>query len=324
MLGPTNVGKTLLTRRILAPLLGGCSDASSFFTGQDTWTNKLLQAPLAVVDDAVPVGSKSSRVTFGAIMKKVVANAELVFSEKYMQTGDVPFFGRILVLANLDSNSMQIIPEMDMSNRDKLILLKIQKHSLKFSSRNDLEREIAAELPNFARFLELWVPPVSCVVDDNRFSGVMAYKHPELFQEASDTGAAAMLFEMLSDFLVLYKEGHSTEKYWEGTMSMLYKDMCVANPMLKNEFSQRYFGIVMNTMLDKKRYRMSKSHDRHRNIGIWKIYFDLMDHDAKENTNDYNERPTKFEGTETVVSGSRVRSEDGAVDVDGQETKEDA
>jgi hypothetical protein len=276
VIGPVSIGKSLFTNAIIAPLVGGYSDATPYFIDDVTWTATLMNKPLMTIDDSKPVMSHAALIKFSASLKKVVANTRMIYNEKYKQTGEAPWFGRVIVLANADSNSLQIIPDMDMSNKDKLMLFKCSGTKLDFPERAEIDRTLSQELPVFARFLELWEPPESIMSGDRRF-GVKAFHHHELFGEAMIAGAGGVLHEILYDFLAAYREQHPKDKSWEGTATTLYNDLSVFNNSSMRDFTQRGMATALGGLAGKQGYNIKHRLEGKTRRKLWTIAFDMIE-----------------------------------------------
>lgn len=279
LIGPPSAGKTLLAQSVIAPLVGGMADATAYFVEDSKWTARILEKPLLVVDDAKPVTSPEALKTFSASLKKVVANSRMVYSEKFKQEGEVPHFGRPIILANFDCNSMQVIPDLDMSNRDKIMLFKSPDKVMKFPEWDVITKTLAQELPYFARFLQLWRPPNYVISVDRRF-GINAYHHPILAREAAEAGANGIMHELLCTMLETYMIGHEKQGYWEGTTTTLSTDLKLASDGLSDrEFkSPKALSIAMQNLMTKESDHIE--HQRLQADGrdkrLWRIKYSLL------------------------------------------------
>lgn len=274
LIGPQGAGKTLLARGVIAPLVGGMADATEYFTEDSQWTARIMEKALMVVDDSKPVATLRGSVMFSAALKKVVANSRMVYNEKFKQQGEVPHFGRPLILANFDTTSIQIIPDLDLSNRDKVMLFKSPDTGrLNFPDWDTVSRTLAQELPYFARFLQLWDAPAYTVSEDKRF-GVKAFHHPVLYKEAMESGINEVLFEALNALVTSYRVAHKDQQYWEGDLMTLRKDLQLCYDQIQKEFpTQRQLSAAMKNLVLKSEYNVQFKYVH--GLRLWRVWFDL-------------------------------------------------
>ena len=212
--GPSSIGKNFLGTAVLGQLFGGCRDASSFILGSDQFNSSLSDTPLWTLHDAA-LQDDRSRDTFSQNLKRVVANRELIVRAMYREGIGLPWNGRILITMNLDPESLRMVPNMDISNLEKLLLLKGSPAGM---DRFPSDEEIMRELPFYAAWLRDFKVPAELASD--RF-GVKHWHHPELFEAAqaeSGTAGAMELLDLFRDYLF---EGTKLTE-WHGTATELY------------------------------------------------------------------------------------------------------
>ena len=213
--GPTGKGKTLLNTCVIGGLAGRHTDASSFLTGSNgKWGNSLLESAHWAIDDTTPNADESSYRKYSALLKKMTANREFLYDEKFIPTYMVPWMGRICITFNLDPESTRVIPDPEQSLLDKIILLKTDDEPFKFPT--DAGEEVKKELPNFARWLLEWNPPPE-TKGESRY-GVKCYHHAELIQAAKHSTRSAGFAEILEEFLQDWNE-----PVFEGTATRLLR-----------------------------------------------------------------------------------------------------
>jgi len=215
--GVPNTGKTLLSNVILSRIFGGHIDASSFLSGEDGFNSHLFTSAVWAVDDVVPLTDNKSHLKFSALIKKMAANRTFSVREKYRVDKLIEWNGRVVVTCNTDPESIRILPDVDLSNRDKINLFRIAERDT-FTFPRDVESIIAAELPFFLRWLLDWQPP-DAVVGDTRY-GVQTYCEDSLFEAARHSSSAYSFLEVLLKFF----EGQ-VEDTWEGSATELLSAM---------------------------------------------------------------------------------------------------
>ncbi len=268
--GPPGKGKTFLSWKIISALLGGRSDAAAHLVENDRWTERLLEHPVMTIDDSSALKDARSLREFTNKVKRYTANPEIMYEQKYMKTGAVPWFGRIVITCNLDSESLRILPDMDSSTQDKISLFKASDPIIKFEDFQTNDRIVSKELPFFARFLVDWPYPEQCVAEEKRF-GVAAFHHKDLFEESRQHGLG-LLIEMLGGFLAAYfaNSAHKGEVEWSGTALQLLTDMSIQFESLSRELNYRSLSIQLGKMA-KANFNIHKEWRPDAHQYIWKI-----------------------------------------------------
>ena len=215
--GAPNTGKTLLSNVILSRIFGGHIDASSFLSGEDNFNSHLFTSAVWAVDDVVPLTDNKSHLKFSALIKKMAANRTFSVREKYRVDKLIEWNGRVVVTCNTDPESIRILPDVDLSNRDKINLFRVADRDT-FVFPRDVEATIASELPFFLRWLLDWKPPDD-VIGDTRY-GVKTYCEHSLFEAARHSSSAYSFLEVLLKFF----EGQM-EATWEGSATDLLSAM---------------------------------------------------------------------------------------------------
>ncbi|MDF7826875.1 hypothetical protein P4B35_22800 [Pontiellaceae bacterium B12227] len=215
--GDPNCGKTLLTNVILSRIFGGHADASSFLSGEDSFNSHLFTKAVWTVDDVVPLSNRRSHMKFSSHIKKVAANRTFSVREKYRVDQFIEWNGRIAVTCNTDPESIRILPDVDLSNRDKINLFRTAKRS-SFVFPDNVVEIIVSELPFFLRWLLDWPPPEH-VVGDTRF-GVKTYCEDSLLEAARNSSSAYSFLEVMLKFF----EGQD-EDFWQGSATELLSSM---------------------------------------------------------------------------------------------------
>jgi hypothetical protein len=226
IVGATGIGKTLLCNRIVAPMVGGMADGSDLLVGNGRWTAPALSQPVMTVDDAPSIVSDSVKhYRYSAMVKKIVANRELVYEEKFQKIGRVTWLGRIVVTCNTDSNSIKLLPDMELGILDKIMLFKCNDGvDRDFPEDSVLEGIISRELPFFCRWLINYVIPPQCISPEKRYH-VKPFHHPTLYSHALQSATCYSFFELIQMFLIAWSTS-TGKSFWTGNASKLLSDMC--------------------------------------------------------------------------------------------------
>ena len=211
LLGPPGCGKTLYNTQVLAPLFGGHAKASEYLTSKTDFNDYLFEVGLWTVDDEAPSSSSAMHTAFTARVKEFVANQEFTVNAKFKKSGRVFWKGRLSITLNDDPVSMRLLPDLDMSVVDKLLVFKCNKfNKFEVDAFETLERE----LPFFARWLLNHEVPKK--LREPRF-GVKAFVN----EDVKAVLKADSRYAHISDLLSIFRNNYQGEDGWEGTCSEL-------------------------------------------------------------------------------------------------------
>src|ERR1051326_6052828 len=196
LVGTIKLGKTLLAHHMIGASVGGAADASPHLTNGSEFNKELFEVALRCIDDGEVASNESAHRKFSEAVKRIVANPTMVYRAMYRDAQSVIYNGRLLVTLNDDSYSLQMIPDLEMSMEEKILVLKFLDSGYKFPPKWELEPMIASELPFLLRWLVDWEVPQD-IVGDNRF-GVVSYINEELREKSLHSGQAGVLLDMIS------------------------------------------------------------------------------------------------------------------------------
>ena len=228
--GDVGTGKTLLSTAIIGPSVGGSRDASAFLMGETQFARQILANPLMTVDDESPAADRRKHVKYTANVKKLVANREFDSNEKHQQAAETTWSGRLVVTCNMDPDSMRLIPDLDMSILDKVIILRCSNAPRNFKSTEaEMVDVIQRELPYLLKWLAAWEPPAHVAPPGSRF-GVLSYKDPLLYGMAVEETECYVFLGLLRMFLLQVKRsllaiGTKDITHWTGSVEKLLLDM---------------------------------------------------------------------------------------------------
>jgi len=217
--GDVNQGKTLLSNVLVGDLLGGHMDASDYLLGESRFNKELFEVGLWTVDDTVPSSDPRKQQLYSAMLKKIPANYSFQYHPKFRDQLMLPWAGRVIVTCNADPESIRILPDVEMSLLDKVMLFKVATAERDF---RDAAERIRGELPFFAGFLRDYEIPEHCQ-GDARF-GVKCYHHAELIETAQQSSKTAGFVELLEMFKGSIFSGGDRDA-WTGSATQLLSEM---------------------------------------------------------------------------------------------------
>lgn len=221
-LGVPGIGKTLLSQGILPILMGGGADAEDYLLGKTQFNSDLFEVGFWSVDDNSATVDAATHRKFTAMSKKMAANTTFSYHAKFRVPCSVDWLGRVFVTANNDEESARIVPDLSLSNVDKLMLLRAAAVApVEFPSRKEMQRILREELPFFARFLLEYEIPAHCQ-SSSRF-GVKSYHEKSLMVTAEQSSRSAVFAEIIEDWKETWFSEHLSEHFWEGTSFQFLK-----------------------------------------------------------------------------------------------------
>jgi hypothetical protein len=268
--GPPGKGKTLFSKAVIGGLMGGHSDAQGHLVDGDKWTERVIDSPVMRIDDSLATSDVVGLRKFSNRIKKYTANAEMAYEEKYRKAGMVPWFGRIIITCNMDAESLRILPDMDMSTKDKISLFKASPAQMKFPDWQSIDKILAHEIPIFARFLVDWTIPEDWIAKEKRY-GVVPFHHPELFEESQQHGVGPII-ELLTGFMETLQKDPD-KNYWEGTATELHRDLHTYSAETIRAMSTTYLGMQLGKM-QKNGFNLYKFKNKAR-LNVWRISHQL-------------------------------------------------
>ena len=200
--GSAGQGKTFMSRCIIGAALGGSVDASDILQGKTNFNKQAAETCIWRVDDAAGATSRNDALKFGDTLKRHVANPIAVYHPKFRDAVEFPWRGRIVLTCNTDPNSLAILPSLDNTFEDKIMMLKFGDWIPAFKTSHEHEAMVANELPFFLAWLKQWQPPAYVMGQNNRF-GVLSYHHRELVEASQEGDSGTGLLEILE----MWREG---------------------------------------------------------------------------------------------------------------------
>ena len=222
LFGGVGIGKTMTGRMLVGASVGGFADASDFMIRNQTFNAHLFRSCLWVVDDEAPSNTEAALQHFMMNTKKLAANSEFLYNEKFLTSSMVPFNGRCFITANLDFISSRALSGMDNNSLDKTHLFKcVSNRDFKFPGRMEWAAIVEKELPCFLSWLLNSFQVPEDVKPDGRF-GYLAHHESSLLEQGYQTSKAAGFKECLIKMLVRwFAENPEAKEYIGGATDIL-------------------------------------------------------------------------------------------------------
>jgi hypothetical protein len=191
--GDGSIGKNFTANAVLGHLFGGHADASKFVTGRDEFNGNLLASPLWTCHDTQQTAdTATSRNAFTQRLKRIIADRELISRTMFKEGIDVPWNGRVIVTLNTDPESLRMLPDLEQTTLNKVLLLRANDPKIIEFPTDD---EVKAELPHFGSYLRDYEIPAN--IREARF-GLVAWHHPDLLDAAHAESPTTSALEVIS------------------------------------------------------------------------------------------------------------------------------
>ena len=199
MCGPPGCGKSLF-QKVLTQILGGrTAKPYQYMTGGTQFNSDLLGSEHLTIEDENPSSDIRARRTFGSFIKDIVANSDQRLHAKKCDALMVQPFWRLSVSLNNEPENIMMLPPLDLSIADKLILLMVEHHPMPMPT-GTLEqmqafwKTLVSEIP--ALLHELVSNAIPAKYACPRY-GVKHYHDPEIVQALSDIAPENRLLELI-------------------------------------------------------------------------------------------------------------------------------
>ncbi len=267
--GPPACGKSLLQNLITRMLGGRSAKPYQYMTGGTQFNSELFHAEHLMIEDETASFDLRVRRQLGANLKSFVVNESQRCHPKNRPALTLLPFWRVSITLNDEAESLMVLPPLDESLQDKMMLLRAFKAEMPMPTET-LEQWAAfmqllsAELPFFVGYLlKQWHVPAE--MRCNRY-GVTHYHHPELLQMMSVLAPETKLLELIDT--ELWREVAIVEA-WEGKASDLEAKLCAPGSkvahearklMLYNSACGQYLGRLERMYPDRVSSRKLKGH----------------------------------------------------------------
>ena len=217
MAGPRNCGKNLFQDLITEMLGGRVARPYRYMTGKSEFNADLFQAEHLMIADEAPYQDIASRRLFGTRIKDFAVNQFQSCHGKHKDALTLAPCWRLTVSTNDESENLIMLPPLDNSIEDKIMLLKVAPAKMPMECDTPAGREafwegLMAELPGFIWFVENFRIPAE--LNDPRF-GIKAYHHKDIVEILEDMAPEARLSELID--VVIQPNG----KPWRGSLQDL-------------------------------------------------------------------------------------------------------
>jgi len=213
--GPSNCGKSLCQALITEFLGGRVGKPYRYMVGETAFNSDVCAAEHWCIEDENASTDIRTRRKFGASLKEATVNQNVSVHAKGRDAITLPLFRRVSLSVNDEPENLMILPPLDGSIIDKIILFRCAMARLP-NERSETWQRILKELPNFVTQVECFRIPKSMVCP--RF-GVTAFHNPSLLEALNEVAPETRLQALID--AVLEKDWEKNDAPWDGTAEEL-------------------------------------------------------------------------------------------------------
>ncbi len=239
LVGPRDSGKSLL-QLLITELLGGrVASPYQYMTNKTTFNSDMFSSEHLMIADEVPTTHPRARKNFGNMIKQITANEVQKYHKKYSDAFSVKPFWRLTISLNEEPEDLLVLPPIDDSIVDKIILFKVEKKMMPMRTETNEEREafwekLVSELPAFVYFIINWEIPNE--LKSNRY-GITHYHHPEVLSEITELEADEVLLQLIDSTIFKY----SIIPKWEGSAESLRNKLIEDDALTYQEAGKLFY-----------------------------------------------------------------------------------
>jgi hypothetical protein len=217
--GPRNSGKSLLQNLITEILGGRAAKPYRYMCGNTDFNGDLFGAEHLMIEDEVSFTDIRARRHFGARIKDFTVNLVQSCHAKNRQALSLKPFWRVTITLNDEPENLLILPPIDESLEDKIILLKATKAVLPVDTSTSAGRQkfmsmLLDELPAFLWHLTQFQIPTE--LKSERF-GITHLHHPDLLAALDDMSPELRLLTLIDGMIAENEDAGE----WHGTAADL-------------------------------------------------------------------------------------------------------
>jgi hypothetical protein len=203
--GPAGSGKSLMQQLITHTLGGRSAKPYSYSTGKTEFNKDLFFAEHLVIDDESASTDHRSRESLGSQLKQIVVGSEHRLHAKGLDALMLSPFWVLSFSLNDEAENLQVLPRMEKSLDDKIILLQARANPMPMPTGTEAERKafwdrLCSDASGLLFALKNKEVPAG--LKSERYV-VKAYHHPELLRALSNISKEAELLELIETFVRL-------------------------------------------------------------------------------------------------------------------------
>jgi hypothetical protein len=281
LVGQADTGKTLFSQYVLRQIMGGGADASDFMLKGSGFNKQMAEVPIWNVDDGVSAANFNDHKKFSEMLKKTAANPELNYHPKYRDAVVMPWRGRVVITCNTDASSLQILPTLDGTIKDKLHLFRLTDRKPAFPPSAVLEATIKDELPHFLAWLDQWSPPADVIGGSARY-GIKEYHHSEIIQVVREMSQEQNFKDIIERWVMQRQMIDPAFMEWTGKPSHLFHELTntdgsdAFNRLVQNKYTPERIGTLLKKLREQGDPMIGRYHNKAKR-NIYTLQFELAE-----------------------------------------------
>lgn len=199
--GPRGCGKSFLQNTFTDLFGGRKAEPYKVMIGTRDHNSQLFKGEHQMIEDKATLTDTKSRRAFGGAIKEMLVNETQEYHRKHGEPCILCPFWATTLTVNDEPENLMVIPPIDDSLEDKIILLLASKATFPFrdddlKARKAFREAVTAELPAFVSFLLSWKMPQH--LRDQRY-GCKSWQHPELLESLNALAPQTALLELIDE-----------------------------------------------------------------------------------------------------------------------------
>ena len=219
LVGGQGDGKSLLIEIVRRSLGGRSANAHKFLSGQTQFNADLVGAELLVVDDNAASKDHTSRAKLAQQVKGLLFAGSVAVEAKGVDALELAPIQALIMAVNKEPQNLRVLPELDSSMEDKIMLLLTNPSPLPedlAGDRDRIQRRLSQELPHFLHQVENFDTEQW---KNERTGRVRCHWNKELLQLLEFVSHENQLLELLLQEKFRFQVG------WEGTAAEVQKKL---------------------------------------------------------------------------------------------------
>jgi hypothetical protein len=266
--GVHDCGKSLIQNLITIVLGGRSARPYQFMSGLTPFNSDLFEGEHLMIEDEQASTDIRARRNFGAQLKNItVVDWQRCHAKNRVAISLAPFW-RLSVTVNDEPENLMVLPPIDDSIEDKLILLRASKFPMPMRTatleqRKAFWQRLVDELPAFLSFLLEWEIPSE--LTSERF-GIAHFHHPEILQAIDNLAPEYRLLRLIEEELFQSDAADA----WQGSAEQLERRLCTDDSKCRNEARKLFTfntacGVYLARLEKKYPDRFISNHQREGN-----------------------------------------------------------
>jgi hypothetical protein len=220
MIGPRGAGKSLAIEIVNLCLGGRKAAAYRFLCGASAFNADCVGAELLIIDDDAASRDHRARTRLAQGIKKTLFGSAPSFEGKGKDQFTAEPVQNLIIAVNDEPEHVQVLPELDETMDDKIILTrtgtaKIPEHLV--NDRKGLMAAIVAEIPSFCHWIETKQEREDAIDERGR---LRCFRHPEILAMINSISPENRLAELVAQCWKI-QDVIKVDGSWKGTAAVL-------------------------------------------------------------------------------------------------------